>query len=94
MSVTLLPTPVRSRAETAESISDAMRRLKAEAQAKAREHSQMLAAAIAELESLAAEIAEGGEAYLGGVREAARRLAPELTSARTQLDAILGRKGL
>ena len=95
MSVTVLPTTGRSQGrETGESLSDAMRRLKAETQAKAREHSLVLEAAITDLESLAQAIAEGGEAYLGGVREAARRLIPELSSARMQLDAILGRNRL
>jgi hypothetical protein len=95
MSVTALPTPQRRpAAPSVESPADAMRRLRAEAEATAREHSLMLEQAVGELESLAQDIAEGGEFYLGGVREVARRLIPELSNARMQLEAILGRKRL
>jgi hypothetical protein len=60
----------------------------------AREHRLVLVSAIAELEALALDIAEGGESYLGGVRETARRLSGEPTGARTRLDALLSREGL
>lgn len=93
MSVTALPVAKRETSR-AESIADSMRRLRAEAQERAREHSEMMEQSIAELELLAGDIADGGEAYLGAVREIARRLTPELTNARLQLETILGRKGL
>ncbi len=95
MSVTVLPTAKRREpAQAAEAIAETMRRLKAEAQAQAREHSLLFETAVVELEAIAQDIAGGGEAYLGGVREAARRLAGELSSARTQLEVLLGRKDL
>jgi hypothetical protein len=95
MSISVLPAPTRHTAPTeVESISETMRRLRAEAQARARDHSVMLEQAICDLELLAQDIAEGGESYLGGVRETARRLVPELTAARLQMDSMLGRKHL
>ena len=93
MSVSVLPVARRGPSQ-AETIAEAMRRLRAEAQDRAREHSAMFEQAIGELEALAGDIADGGEAYLGAVREIARRLTPELTNARLQLETILGRKGL
>ncbi len=92
MSVSVLQ--VANRDTPRESIAESMRRLRAEAQDRAREHSEMFEQAVGELELLAADIAEGGESYLGAVRETARRIGPELTNARLQLETILGRKGL
>jgi hypothetical protein len=71
-----------------------MRRLRGEAQVIARDHSLMLEQAVVELEVLARDVAEGGEAYLGGVRETARRLVKDLGTARLQLESLLGRKPL
>ncbi|HLI68107.1 MAG TPA: hypothetical protein VKU90_17215 [Caulobacteraceae bacterium] len=94
MSITVLPTVRRDTVEDGETLSDTMRRLRAESQARAREHSIIFEHAISELEALAQDIADGGESYLFGVREAARRLVPELTNTRLQLDSFLGRKAL
>ena len=95
MSVTVLPTPHRAEpTPSADSIAETMRRLRSEAQAHAREHSKMFEAGVIDLERVAHDIAGGGEAYLGGVREAARRLASELSSARLQLEVLLGRSDL
>jgi len=92
MSVTLLPTPTRRETTpSAESIAETMRRLRAEAQAHARAHSEILETAVVELEAIAQDVAVGGEAYLGGVRETARRLVVELGNARLQLESLLGR---
>jgi hypothetical protein len=92
MSVTVLPTPKRrDTTPAAESVAETMRRLRAEAQAHAREHSEIFATAVVELEAIAQDIAGGGEAYLGGVRETARRLVAELGNARMQLESLLGR---
>jgi hypothetical protein len=77
--------------ETAETIADKMRRLRTEARVHARDHAEMFARALAELEALAADIAEGGEAYPVGVRETARVLAPELNDARLQVVSIMER---
>src|SRR5579872_1037337 len=81
-----------AKAPDAETLSQTMQRLRVEAQVHARDHSLMFEQAVADLELLAADIAQGGEAYLIGVRETARRLGPELTGARLNLDSILGRK--
>jgi hypothetical protein len=93
MSVTVLPTAKhRETTPAAEAIAERMRRLRTEAQAHAREHSAIFETAVVELEAIAQDIAGGGEAYLGGVRETARRLAAELTNARMQLESLLGRQ--
>ena len=87
MSVTALKIPAP------EPIADKIRRLREEASSQARLHAQMLERALGEAEALAADIAEGGEAYQIGVRETARRLAPELHGVRMKLQALLGREG-
>jgi hypothetical protein len=87
MSVTAFKIP------NAEPIADKIRRLREEAGAQARLHAQMLERTLAEAETLAADIAEGGEAYQIGVRETARRLAPELHGVRMKLQALLAREG-
>jgi hypothetical protein len=85
--------------EDAESLADKMRRLRDEAAGYARDHSYAFATAMAELESLAEDIADGGEAYPVGIRETARQLASELLGARRNVSSILearrtGRTGL
>jgi hypothetical protein len=92
MSITALPAP--SRRASAQAISATMQRLRDGAHAQAREHTLILVAAVAEAESLAREIADGGEPYLSGVRETARRLSAELTRARLQMNVLLAREGL
>ena len=77
--------------ENADSIAEKMRRLRSEARAQARDHAQIFARALANLEALAADIAEGGEAYPVGVRETARVLTGELNDARLQVVSILER---
>ncbi|HLK23970.1 MAG TPA: hypothetical protein VKT30_04865 [Caulobacteraceae bacterium] len=94
MSVTILPTAKGRSPASAEAIAETMRRLKIEAQAHAREHSEMFDRAVVDLEVIAQDIAGGGEAYQAGVREVARRLAGELASARMQLEVLLGRRDL
>jgi hypothetical protein len=76
---------------TAESLSDRIRRLRAEAEGAARDHAEILVRAIAEVEAIAADIADGGEAYAPGIRETARRLSPDLETARLNIEALLGR---
>ena len=75
-----------------ESFADKVRRLQEEAQAQALGHSRAFSHAIAELESLAAEIADGGEAYPVGVRQAAKRLGAELAGARLNVTSLLDRR--
>jgi inorganic triphosphatase YgiF len=72
-------------------LSERVKRLQAEAKALAREHVQALEDALAEVERLSAEIAEGGEAYPPGVRDIARRLVEECESRVQTLEAIVSR---
>ena len=74
-----------------EPFAEKVKRLREEAQSYAIEHSRAFESAIAELLALAGDIAEGGEAYPVGVREEARRLAPELTRAGLNVKSLLGR---
>ena len=57
----------------------------------AKDHVKSFTEAMAELEQLAAEIAEGGEAYAPGVRDIARRLAEELDNRVQTVEAISAR---
>lgn len=75
----------------AESVAQRVRRLQAEARQLAKDHVKALASAMAQLEDLASEIAEGGDAYSPGVREVARQLAEELDSRVQTLEAISAR---
>lgn len=74
-----------------ETVAQRVRRLQAEARQLAKDHVKALSSAMADLEALAAEIAEGGEAYAPGVREVARQLAEELDSRVQTLEAISAR---
>ena len=75
----------------AETVAQRVRRLQAEARQLAKDHVRSFSAAMSELEHLAAEIADGGEAYAPGIREIARRLAEDLDSRVQTLDAISAR---
>ena len=75
----------------AETVAQRVRRLQAEARQLAKDHVRSLSAAMSELELLAAEIADGGEAYAPGIRDIARRLAEDLDSRVQTLDAISAR---
>lgn len=74
-----------------ESLAERVRRLQAEAKGLARQHVQALEAALAEVEAIASEIAEGGEAYPPGVRDLARRLAEDCDIRAQTLEAIVTR---
>ena len=74
-----------------ESISDRVRRLQTEARGLAREHIMALQSALITVESLSAEIADGGEAYPPGVRDIARRLVEECEARVQTLEAITKR---
>jgi hypothetical protein len=89
MSVSALP--ARNIDHSPESLADRIRRLRTEAESAARDHAGMLLRAILEVEAIASDIAEGGESYAPGVRETARRLGPELETARLNVEALLGR---
>ena len=75
----------------AETVSERVRRLQAEARQLAKDHIKSLSAAMVDLEQLAAEIAEGGDAYAPGVRDVARRLVEDLDSRVQTLEAIAAR---
>jgi hypothetical protein len=75
----------------AETVAQRVQRLQAEARQLARDHVQALVSAMTELERLASEIGEGGDAYAPGVRDVARRLAEDLDSRVQTLEAIVAR---
>jgi hypothetical protein len=79
---------VQSKTET---VAERVRRLQAEAKQLAKDHVKALTAAMVDLEQLAAEISEGGDAYSPGVRDIARRLAEDLDARVQTLEAIVAR---
>ncbi|HYE45580.1 MAG TPA: hypothetical protein VEA44_07370 [Caulobacter sp.] len=74
-----------------EALSERIRRLQAEARDMAREHVAALEQALQGVSRLAAEIADGGEAYPVGARQLARQLIAEADGRAQTLDAILVR---
>jgi len=74
-----------------ESPADRIRRLQLETKVLAREHIEMLVAALAEVSRLAGEIADGGESYPVGARELSRRLTDEAGNGALTLTAIIDR---
>ncbi|HYF21804.1 MAG TPA: hypothetical protein VD929_00255 [Caulobacteraceae bacterium] len=88
MSASLL-TVVPAQEPQAESLSDRVRRLQAEAQSLAKQQIGTLEAKLMELSRLAEEIAQGGDAYPIGARELARRMAEDAAQKALTLEAIL-----
>lgn len=74
-----------------ETVADRVRRLQAEAKLLARDHVRGLSAAIVNVERLAAEIAEGGDAYPPGIRDLARRLVEDCDARVKTLEVISSR---
>lgn len=74
-----------------ETVAERVRRLQAEAKLLAKDHIKALSAQMVAVEQMAAEIAEGGEAYPPGVRELASRLVEDLDSRVQTLEAIVSR---
>jgi hypothetical protein len=74
-----------------ETVAERVRRLQAEAKQLAKDHVFALTAAISEVERMAAEIAEGGEAYPAGVRDLARRFVDDCEARVQTLEAITAR---
>jgi hypothetical protein len=68
-----------------------IKRLQAEAKNLAREHVEMLTAALNEVSRIAAEVADGGDLYPAGARELSRRLAGDAAKQSMTLSAILDR---
>jgi hypothetical protein len=74
-----------------ETVAERVRKLQAEARQLAKDHIHAFTAALTEVEHMAAEIADGGDAYPAGVRDLARRFVED-TDARVQtLEAITAR---
>jgi hypothetical protein len=78
-------------AAKAETLSERVRRLQAEARDLARDHIRALSAAMQGVEQMAAEIAEGGDAYPPGVRDLARRFVEDIEARVQTLEAITAR---
>ena len=74
-----------------ETVAQRVKRLQAEARQLAKDHVQALAAAIVNAEALAAEIADGGDAYPPGIRDRARRFAEDAEARVQTLEAIAAR---
>ena len=74
-----------------ETVAERVRRLQAEAKQLAKDHIKALVQQISDLEVMAAEIAEGGEAYPPGVRDVARRLVEDCEARVQTLEAIVAR---
>ncbi len=74
-----------------EALRDRVKRLQNEARGIAREHVMALEHALVAVTQLAAEIADGGDAYPVGARELARQLVGECAGRASTLDAILSR---
>ncbi len=74
-----------------ETVAQRVQRLQAEARQLAKDHVRSLTTAMIQVEQLAAEIAEGGDAYAPGIREVARQLVEDLDSRVQTLEAIAAR---
>jgi hypothetical protein len=75
----------------AETVAERVRRLQAEAKQLAKDHVRAFTAAMTEVEHMAAEIAEGGDAYPPGVRDLARRFVEDCEARVQTLEAIASR---
>jgi hypothetical protein len=74
-----------------ETVAEHVRRLQAEAKQLAKDHIHAFTAAISEVERMAAEIAQGGDAYPAGVRDLARRFVDDCDARVQTLEAITAR---
>jgi hypothetical protein len=79
------------RSTQSETVAQRVQRLQAEARQLAKDHVKSLTAAMVDLEQLAAEIADGGDAYAPGIRDICRRMVEDLESRVQTLDAISAR---
>jgi hypothetical protein len=75
-----------------ETVAERVRRLQAEAKQLAKDHVHALSAAIMNAEAIAAEIADGGDAYPPGIRDLARRFAEDADARVQTLEAISARQ--
>ena len=74
-----------------ETTAQRVKRLQAEARMLAREEVERLDRGMMDLAALAAEIAEGGEAYPAGIREMASRIAADLPQKAQGLRSLVSR---
>ena len=74
-----------------ETVAERVRRLQAEARQLAKDHVRALGVQLMAVEELAAEIAEGGDAYPPGIRDLARRLVEDCEQRAQTLEAISAR---
>ena len=74
-----------------ETVAERVRKLQAEAKQLAKDHIRALSEAMMQVEQMAAEIAEGGDAYPAGVRDLARRFAEDCELRVQTVEAISGR---
>ncbi len=82
---------VQTTAPKAETVAQRVKRLQAEAKQLAKDHVRSLNQALVDVEQLAAEIAQGGDAYPPGVRDLARRLVEDCEARVQTLEAIVAR---
>lgn len=80
-----------SSAPKTETVAQRVRRLQTEAKQLAKDHIRSLNQALVDVEQLAAEISEGGDAYPPGVRDLARRLVEDCEMRVQTLEAIVAR---
>ena len=74
-----------------QTVGERVRALQAEARQLAKDHIHALTAAITGAQVIAAEIAEGGDAYPAGVRDLARRYVEDAEARVQTLEAITAR---
>jgi hypothetical protein len=82
---------MKTQSAKSEPVAARVRRLQTEAKQLARDHIRSLTAAMAEVEKLAAEIAEGGEAYPAGIRDCARRFVEECDARTKTIEVLVSR---
>ncbi len=82
---------LKPRPAGSETVAQCIRRLQAEARQMAKDHVKALTHAMVDLEQLAAEIADGGEAYPAGIRDVCRRLVEDLEARVNTIDALAAR---
>jgi hypothetical protein len=89
--LTIMPDGVYRLDRPPETISERARRRQFEAQMLAREHIGQLRSAMRDAEGLAGVVAQGGEIYPAGVRDAANRILAYLESQAQILDTLVER---
>ena len=83
-SLSVVPAP-------AETVAQRIRRLQTDARALATDHVRTLTSAIADAQRIAAEIAEGGDAFPAGIRDLARRFVDDAEARVQTITSLNGR---